>query len=101
MSTVSYSTDLRKRVIDYVASGNRQKSAAELFSISTTTVCTWGNSYNKQARTSALLRGGSKGKVGKKALQKFVNRHPGNTLKQLGEQFLYIQKRTLQNASNS
>ncbi|MCG8340192.1 MAG: helix-turn-helix domain containing protein [Cytophagales bacterium] len=83
MSTVSYSTDLRKRVI--VSRGNSQKSAAELFSISTTTVSTWWNIYNKEGRIAALLRGGRKGKVCKQALQKFVHRHPDNTLKQLGE----------------
>lgn len=87
MTTVSYSDDLRKRAIDYLEAGNKQKKAAEIFGVSTTTMSRWWHVYKKSGRRVALPRGGSKGKVCKTTLQQFVASHPNKTLKEMGEHF--------------
>ena len=84
---MSYSTELRKRVIGYITAGNSQKVAADTFSISTTTVSRWWSIYQKDGRVAPRPRGGSVGKVCKKALIEFVDKHPDKTLKQIGEHF--------------
>ena len=81
MSPVSYSSALNNRGMDYMANGNSQKSASNLFAISTTALSNWEHSYQKQGRVFSLPRAGSKTKVDTKSLQEFVDRQPEYTLK--------------------
>jgi len=83
-STVSYSQDLRERVIAHVAAGNTQKSAAEAFSISEMTVSRWIRAYRKEGRKTPLQRGGyKKSKIDIDKFKAYVDQNPSTTLKEI------------------
>lgn len=87
MTTKSYSNDLRFRVIEYIKSGNSQKSAAALFSIGRNTVGAWWARYKKDGSLVSKPRGGSKGKIDPAKLEEYVRLNPDKTLKEIGEVF--------------
>jgi transposase len=87
MTTKSYSTDLRTRVINYLQTGATQRTAALIFNISKTTVARWSLIYKCEERIEAKPRGGSCGKVDKILLSKFVKDNPDKTLVEIGKHF--------------
>ena len=55
----SYSADLRKRVIEAVASGTTRHEAAELFGIAVSTAVKWWQRWRETGSTAPRSRGGS------------------------------------------
>jgi len=55
----SYSADLRKRVIETVASGVSRHEAAELFGIAVSTAVKWWQHWCETGSTAPKPRGGS------------------------------------------
>jgi len=87
MTTKSYSNDLRLRVIEYVRSGNSQRSAADLFKVSKSAANSWCVRYKKEGSVKARFRGGSPGKIDTKQLEKYAKANPDKTLKEIGDKF--------------
>lgn len=87
MSTKAYSTDLRTRVINYIKSGNSQREASRLFSISKSAVNRWWKCYKEEKSFSAKPKLGSKSKVNAKTLETFVTQNSCKTLKEIGLNF--------------
>ena len=84
MSTRAYSTDLRTRVIRYIESGNSQRAAAKLFSVSKSAVNQWWRRYQTEGGLEAKPKLGRKGKFDQKSLEEYVKKHPNSTLKEIG-----------------
>jgi transposase len=55
----SYSSDLRKRVIETVESGASRHEAAEGFEVSVSSAVRWVQAWRKERRTAPKPRGGS------------------------------------------
>lgn len=76
MSTSPYSKDLRKRVIDYIESGNSQVQAAKLFCLNGSTVNRWWLRYQKEGHYKPRVRPGAKVKIDAAALEEAVKSNP-------------------------
>ena len=87
MSTKAYSTDLRTRVIEYIALGNSQRSASLLFKISTSAISKWCIRYKIDRSVIPKSRGGSTGKINVSDLQQFVLNNSDKTLSEIGLHF--------------
>lgn len=87
MTTVSYSKDLRIRAINHIKAGNSTRTTAKVFSLGKSTVHRWWARYKTLGNVSALPRGGSKGKVSKEALLKYVDTHPDTNLYTMANRF--------------
>jgi transposase len=87
MSTKAYSTDLRTRVINYIKSGNSQRGASTLFSVSKSAINRWWKRYREEGSLSAKPKLGSKSQVSTKTLETFVTQNPCKTLKEVGLHF--------------
>ena len=48
MSTSPYSLDLRKKVINFIKSGNSQRSCAKIFALNLSTVSRWWIKYREE-----------------------------------------------------
>lgn len=83
-----YSLDLRERVVEFVEKGlGDRKKAAEQFSIGQRTVDRW-----MIRRRQGCLAIGKQGctnrkKVDRDSFRKYVDKHPDQTLKQIGANF--------------
>ena len=87
MSTKSYSSDLRIRVIKYIETGNLQKSASVLFNISKTTVSTWFSEFKKQGKIAPKFRGGRKSKIDNEEFIRYIEENADQTLAQIAKHF--------------
>lgn len=87
MNTKAYSEDLRTRVINYIKSGNSQRGASKLFSISKSAVNRWWNRYKEEGLLSAKPKLGSKSKISAQEIEVYVNANPCKTLKEMGSYF--------------
>lgn len=59
MRTISYSCDMRERVIDAVEAGASRREAAEAFGISVASAVKWMQRWRKEGSAKAKPRGGS------------------------------------------
>jgi transposase len=80
MSTSPYSTDLRKKVIEYIEAGNSQSSAAKVFAINISTVNRWYIRYRREGNYLPKQRPGAKSKIDQKALEDYVLNNPNSRL---------------------
>ncbi|WP_425362819.1 IS630 transposase-related protein [Candidatus Tisiphia endosymbiont of Hybos culiciformis] len=87
MSTSPYSEDLRKKVINYVARGNSQRSAAKIFDIHKNTISRWNVRKRKEGTILAKARLGFKSKVDKQKLADFVENNSNMRLQDIGKEF--------------
>jgi transposase len=85
---MSYSLDLRERVVTYVESGSSRASAARLFNVGERTVRRW---LDLKKETGDLLPrphgGGYPPKIDLSELKKFVDSNPNQTLLDLEKEF--------------
>ena len=63
MSTSPYSSDLRKKVVNYLEKGGSQKEAVTIFSLHCNTISRWWCRYQKEGLISAKVRLGAKRKL--------------------------------------
>lgn len=77
----SYSSDLRKKVVEYISSGKSYDEASKLFAISVSAIGRWYRKYKNEGVYEAKKRGGSSRKINISALRNYVESHPNMTLK--------------------
>jgi transposase len=87
MTTSPYSTDLRKKVINYIKKGNSKKSASEVFSLHRNTVSGWWTRYKIEGSSCAKPRIGARRRLNLEALVKFVKSNPNSTLFDMASKF--------------
>ena len=81
----SYSADLRKRVIEAVASGVSRHEAAELFGIAVSTAVKWWQHWRETGSTAPKPRGGSKSRLEEHRISilRLVKEQPDSTFEEL------------------
>lgn len=85
---MSYSLDLRDRVVSYVESGGSRVSAAKLFKVGERTVRRWLCLKKETGKVSPRPHGGGyPPKIDLSELQKSVDSNPNQTLSELKEKF--------------
>ena len=82
-----FKSDLKLRVIEYIELGGAQKCAGEIFKVSSSAVSSWWRAYKQYGSYALKRRGGSKGKVDKEALCRFVQVNGDKTLIEIGAHF--------------
>lgn len=87
MSTSPYSLDLREKVIKFIAAGNSQRSASQVFNISKTTVNTWYVRYKKDGNCLPKKRIGARPKIEISKFIEYVKDHPDSTTSSIGKHF--------------
>lgn len=85
---MAYSVDLRMRVIDYIDDGHSVPETASIFKVSINTVRNW---LRLNDETGGVLcrayTGGAKLKIPQAEFEHYINEHPDQTLKEIGEHF--------------
>lgn len=85
---MTYSMDLRERVVSYINSGGQQTVAAKIFSVSLRTIHKWMHSYRATGEIKLLPRGGGpRSKVDEEKFKEYVKTNPDKTLEEIGAQF--------------
>src|SRR5260370_2166008 len=81
----SYSVDLRKRVVEAVASGTSRHEAAELFGIAVSTAVKWWQRWRDTGSTAPKPRGGSTSRLEEHTtlILRLVKEQPDSTFKEL------------------
>jgi len=80
---MSYSIDLRERVVDYVRSGGSQMEAGRLFKVTRRTVYNWLHRENLAPATHGLRRR----KIDKQLLAAHIRDYPDALLRERAEVF--------------
>ena len=80
---MTYSLDLRKKVVSFVSDGGSKSEAVRLFKISRDTLYRWLNAEDLKPKKHSLRHR----KLDKKALQKHVEEHPDMFLHERAEAF--------------
>ena len=80
---MSYSTDLRKKVLAFLSEGGTQKDAAKLFNIGTTTIYCW----KKRKSLTPTPRKTWQNKINKQELIQHVKDFPDMILRERAEHF--------------
>ena len=81
---MSYSIDMRTRVISYVRSGGSQTEASRIFQISSKTIYNW---LQKPDITEPSARKPYRSKLDKRALAEDVRRYPDDYLRERAKRF--------------
>ena len=89
-----YSLDLRIRVIENLVEGNiTQAEVANIFKVSLRTVKRWAKLHKKTGSIKPKILISTKPrKVDYKKAQKFIEKNPDKTLKEIGEKFKVTDK---------
>ena len=83
----AYSKDLRKRVINYIKSGNNYSAAGERYNVSRETARKWYKRWEEFGHCNEKPRKGKKSSVKREEFEDYVNSHSGSTLLQIGNHF--------------
>jgi transposase len=84
---MSYSEDLRKKVIDYIHSGHTQKSAQNVFKIGSTTIKRWLKQFKETGSLKNKPLNRSHKKINPDTLFEYVTKHPDAYLREIAEHF--------------
>jgi transposase len=84
---MSYSIDLRKRVIDFIQSGNTQKKAQEVFQVGSTTIKKWLMLYKTTGNLCDPPLNRSFKKINPEVLLDYIKEHPDAYLREIAEFF--------------
>ena len=87
MSTSLYSLDLRKRVINFIKSGNSQVSASKIFALNLSTVNRCYLRYRSEGHYASRARLGVKRKIDLEALTSHISLNPDAKLKDMSKKF--------------
>lgn len=96
----SYSMDLRRRVFDLLAKGKSKLFIEETLGVATKTILKWQKRYEETGLMERVIPKSTRPrKVDYKKAQKFIEKNPDKTLKEIGDKFgvkdtaiLYITK---------
>ena len=84
----AYSLDLRQRVFDLLAKGKSKLSIEETLGVATKTILKWQKRYDETGIMDRIIPKSTRPrKVDYKKVQKFVEKNPDKTLKEIGERF--------------
>ena len=83
---MTYSVDLRKRVVSFILSGGKKSEAMRRFSVSRKTIYNWLNSKDIMPKK----HGERRRKIDKKALLLDVQNYPDKTLQERANQFSVV-----------
>jgi transposase len=97
----AYSLDLRERVFDLLAKGKSKLFIEETLGVATKTILKWQKRYDEVGSMERIVPVTTRPrKVNYKKAQKFIEKNPDKTLKEIGEKFgvkdtaiLYIAKK--------
>ena len=84
---MSYSIDLRERVITFIEGGGSKVEASRLFQVSCRTVFMWIQQKKERGNLKIKSRESKPYKIDEKALIAYVKENPDHYLKQIAEHF--------------
>lgn len=84
---MSYSIDLRERVIAFVEGGGSKVEASRLFKVSCRTVFTWIEQKRERGNLKIKSRNSKPYKINEAALISYIEKNPDHYLKQIAEHF--------------
>ena len=84
--SVSYSMDLRERVVDHVRQHNK-KSASEIFKVSRPTINKWLEYEKRYKSLSARKPPGRRSAIDAKELSSYIAKHPDHYLREIAACF--------------
>jgi len=84
---MSYSIDLRKKVMEYLESGHSQREAQKVFQIGLSAINRWRQRYEKTGKLEDKKPCRSFKKLDPEELEEYVAKHPEAYLKEIGEAF--------------
>jgi transposase len=84
---MSYSIDLRKKVMDFLEKGYSQRAAQEVFGVGLSTVNRWHQQHQKTGSLQDKPPCRPFKKLDPEKLRAYVNEHPDAYLKEIGEVF--------------
>ena len=83
----AYSTDLRKKVLEYLEKNDDKKEAGFLFGIDRSTIYRWIKRKNEQGTLEPVHRKYAYRKINYTQLKKYVQEHPDAFLFEIAENF--------------
>jgi len=84
----AYSLDLRQRVFDLLAKGKSKLFIEETLGVATKTILKWQKRYEETGIMDRIIPKSTRPrKVDYEKVQKFVEKNPDKTLKEIGERF--------------
>lgn len=84
----AYSLDLRERVFDLLAKGKSKLFIEENLGVATKTILKWQRRYEKTGSIARVIPTVTRPrKVSYKKVQKFIEKNPDKTLKEIGNEF--------------
>lgn len=83
---MTYSLDLRKRVLRYLEDGHTQEEASSIFRISLKTVTNW-TKKNKEGNLSPKVRENKPRKIDNDRLIKYIKKNADAYLREIAEEF--------------
>ena len=83
---MTYSLDLRKRVLKYLENGGTQKEASSIFDVSLKTVTNWAK-RNKEDRLFPTVRKNSPRKIDNDLLIEYIEKQTDAYLREIAEKF--------------
>lgn len=87
MKTSPYSQDLRDKVIKFLEGGKSQRKAAQVFSLSKTTINTWNVRYKREGSCVARKRPGATPRMKPEELSKYIREHPASRISDMSLHF--------------
>ena len=84
---MAYSTDLRKKVMEYLGRGHSQREAKKVFGVGLSAINSWHQQYQATGSLKPKYPRSRNRKLDIKNLQAYVNEHPDAYLKEIGEFF--------------
>lgn len=83
----AYSTDLRKKVIEFITQGNTQKLGAQIFNLNKATVNRWWLRHKKEGHINPRKNLGKKPKVTKEDFEIYISQNLNFTTADMGKYF--------------
>ena len=83
---MTYSTDLRKRVVEYVENGGSPKDAVSIFGVSPRSIWTWTR-RKKDGILPPKKRQANPRKIDTNLLIKYIEDHPDAYLREIADEF--------------
>lgn len=80
---MSYSVDLRKRVLDFIESGGSKVEASHLFKVSLKSVFNWVRQKRREGNLEVKIRALGGYKINEDQLRAYVEQHPDHYLREI------------------
>ena len=80
---MSYSIDLKKRVLDFIEEGGSKVEATKRFSVGRRTIFKWINKKREQGTLTNKKRVSSPRKLREELLKKYLRKHPDHYLREV------------------